>query len=280
MASYYVTGYTPPSGVTNSTSVKALQQQLNAGGANLKVDGVWGPKTAAAYGSMGGMGGSSSYIPSSYTSILNELQGILQPSTLSYSGPSRAELEAGLNPLYDQAIIQRKEQTATNKANIDVDAASRGMGTSTWVTDVKDRQQNAESSDIASINAARAAALLDALNANADRQFAADQYNANAQAQALQSALAMSGDFYNMYLSQQGGGSSGGGSSGRSSGKKSDDYAGLVDRALSATGNVYTAAANLGNYASGYSTSAILRAQDVLEAELARFKRAHEAVQR
>jgi len=38
----------------NSASIKALQQQLNAKGANLKVDGMYGPLTAAAVAKWGG----------------------------------------------------------------------------------------------------------------------------------------------------------------------------------------------------------------------------------
>lgn len=44
MANYYLRGYTPPSTVTNKDSVKQIQQQLG-----VKADGVWGPKTDAAF---------------------------------------------------------------------------------------------------------------------------------------------------------------------------------------------------------------------------------------
>ena len=61
MASYYyLTGYTTPVGVTDRAGVEAIQQQLNAQGASLKVDGIWGPKTDAAYKALNGSLNSSS----------------------------------------------------------------------------------------------------------------------------------------------------------------------------------------------------------------------------
>lgn len=213
MASYYVNPYTPPTDYKDRSAVRDLQTQLNALGANLKTDGIYGKNTDAAYRSLGSqLGGAnslygssatySSFIPQDYMSILNEVRGMLQPSTMSYTGPSRAELEAGMRPSYDLAIEGRRKQTDTNKANIDVDAASRGMGSSTWTTDVKNRQQNAEASDIASLEAAYAQQLLAALQQESQNRMAVDQFNANAQAQALQAALGLTGDLYGHRLNQ------------------------------------------------------------------------------
>ena len=50
-----------------------LQNKLNASGANLKADGIFGPKTAAAYNQFGGasiMESKNTPTPSSLTSIL------------------------------------------------------------------------------------------------------------------------------------------------------------------------------------------------------------------
>jgi len=44
---------------SDKNAVRALQRQLNAAGANLAVDGVWGPKTQAAYERYGGAGAST-----------------------------------------------------------------------------------------------------------------------------------------------------------------------------------------------------------------------------
>jgi hypothetical protein len=47
--SYILNGYTAPSGIGSNDDVKAYQRGLNSAGANLAVDGIWGPKTQAAY---------------------------------------------------------------------------------------------------------------------------------------------------------------------------------------------------------------------------------------
>lgn len=52
-SNYYTTGQVLPTGITSAEQVKEMQRQLNASGANLTVDGVWGPKTSAAYSSIG-----------------------------------------------------------------------------------------------------------------------------------------------------------------------------------------------------------------------------------
>ena len=65
----------------------------------------------------------------------------------------KANLEAALKPLYDQSVQQLQQQRIANNAAIDVDAASRGMGNSTWVTDAKLRQLRGESDQLASLNA-------------------------------------------------------------------------------------------------------------------------------
>lgn len=61
------------------------------------------------------------------------------------------QIAAYLRPYTENAINARKHQTIQNRAAIDVDAASRGMTPSTWVTDAKLRQAQAEASDIANI---------------------------------------------------------------------------------------------------------------------------------
>jgi hypothetical protein len=61
------------------------------------------------------------------------------------------QIAAYLRPYTENAINARRQQTAQNRAAIDVDAASRGMGSSTWVTDAKLRQAQAEAADIANL---------------------------------------------------------------------------------------------------------------------------------
>jgi len=204
MANWNYGGYTAPSSVTSKDDVRALQKQLG-----VTADGLWGPKTQAAYEASGmanQSSGSSSSVPSGYSTYLKDFQSLLgsYAPTISYTPTSREELqtdiESYLRPAYDLAIQNRKDATVTNKANIDVDAASRGMGSSTWVTDVKDRAQDSEAKDIATLESQYAAAmaqqLMSALQQEKANQLAVDQYNASSQAQALQTALGLAGDFY------------------------------------------------------------------------------------
>lgn len=57
-----------------------------------------------------------------------------------------------LRNYYDKSIQDRQLQTIQNNAEIDVDAASRGMVGSTWLTDAKNRQYQSEAADISRLN--------------------------------------------------------------------------------------------------------------------------------
>lgn len=224
MANY--PGYTPPSSITTPEQIKELQRQLNANGAKLDVDGKWGPQTSAAYTASGG---TSSVIPAQYKNYLSELQTLLSPQKVAYTPTSedqyRAQIQAALRPGYDQAITQRKSATNTNKAEIDADAAARGMGSSTWVTDVKDRQSGYEADDISTMegqyNSQMMSALMTALQNEKANQLAVDQSNAELTANANSQALGLAGDFYSQYLSNLNGSGSGSGSKSKGSGWES-----------------------------------------------------------
>ena len=110
----------------------------------------------------GGRGGSKgASVNDYYNSILKSLgSSKILPDTITYEAlgytmPTQTELSAQiaeyLRPQYDSAISSRKAQTTQNRAAIDIDAASRGMGASTWVTDAKTRQMNSEAADIANL---------------------------------------------------------------------------------------------------------------------------------
>ena len=62
------------------------------------------------------------------------------------------QVEKYLRGYYDKSIADRRKQTTVNNTGIDVDAASRGMTASTWLTDAKNRQYQAEAADIANLN--------------------------------------------------------------------------------------------------------------------------------
>lgn len=155
-----------------------------------------------------GNGGSSSVKSTSsdedvLSAYINDMYGRFAPQQVDYTAKSEEEIRdsvaAWLRPSYDQAISNRQQQTQQYKANLDADAISRGMGASTYVTDVKNRQQNAEAGDIATLEADYGSTLakyvLDGADSERERQLEAEQYNAtqrqNAYDQAYTAALAL-----------------------------------------------------------------------------------------
>ena len=137
----------------------------------------------------------------------------------------RSYVESYLRTAYDQSIENRRKQTEADRAMIDLDAYSRGMGGSTWVTDAKQRLQDAEADDIAKMEANYQAGLNEAV---------LNQYNqAVAQGLAAQNnAYDLAKDLYSLGQNAKagvgsvsssgsgGGGSGGGGGYSYSSGKK------------------------------------------------------------
>ena len=122
-------------------------------------------------------------ITDQYNSNLAQMQGAYNPLSMpeqTLQGITD-QLASVYRPQLEQAILSRYGATKKQKAAIDVDAASRGMGTSTWVTDAKNRIMNAEAADIAGLESDYASRLAgDALqqynNYLADKQNL-DRYN-------------------------------------------------------------------------------------------------------
>lgn len=113
----------------------------------------------------------------------DELKRYYEDTLAGYDLPTtdkaalQKEIAGYLRPAYDQAIAERKKATAQNQAAVDVDAYSRGMGPSTWVTDAKTRQLDSEADDVANMENNYAAsltqALLEQLNANKTQELTA-----------------------------------------------------------------------------------------------------------
>jgi hypothetical protein len=139
--------------------------------------------------------------------FVDEMYARFAPQQVTYDSRSeediRASVAAWLRPSYEQAIVNRQEQTRLNKANLDADAIARGMGASTYVTDVKNRQQNAESSDIASLEADYGSVLskyvLDSVDSEKDRALEAEKYNADARQAAYDKAYTAALSLYEQY---------------------------------------------------------------------------------
>lgn len=138
-------------------------------------------------GSSGGSGGDD------FTSLYN--QALAQYGALPTTDKAaiRADIEAQLRPSYDLAITGRKKATDTNRAEIDVDAASRGMGASTWISDAKTRQMDSEADDISSMEsnylATLSKSIMDQLNANTSLSLQMKQAAQSVALQLMQLAI-------------------------------------------------------------------------------------------
>ena len=153
----------------------------------------------------GGTSGSRSGggAPRSFSDYYTEVSAYFTPETVSYSpldaGAISALLAKSLRPVYDSAIARRRETTAAYNANLDADAYARGIGSSTYVTDVKQRNYRDESRDVetleSSYGAQLAEKLYDALAAQSKQQLEVDKFNAeqinNAASRAYSAATAL-----------------------------------------------------------------------------------------
>ncbi|MFR1759377.1 MAG: hypothetical protein ACLSX2_06715 [Christensenellaceae bacterium] len=126
MANYYTTGYqqaVTDAGYTTSDQVKSLQQQLNAQGAGLSVDGIWGPKTDAAYqryGAAAPVNSSSDYL-SQLTQMLEQKQ------SAAYDNPYTQQLLDLVKPKDDEAYRQQAEAALRPGLNAQLEALSQSM---------------------------------------------------------------------------------------------------------------------------------------------------------
>jgi len=144
---------------------------------------------------------------------INDMYARFAPQEAAYDTRNeeeiRASVAAWLRPSYEQAISNRQVQTRQNKANLDADAIARGMGKSTYVSDVKNRQQNAESSDIASMEADYGSTLskyvLDGVDSERDRALEAEKYNASARQNAYDQAYSAALTLFAQYKKNGGG---------------------------------------------------------------------------
>jgi hypothetical protein len=163
----------------------------------------------------------------------NQLKTQLQtnPNTINYT-PIQVEQQSleglskqiadYLRPYTDSAIRQRQAQTDQYRAEADVDAASRGMGSSTWLTDSKNRMSNAEAADIADLESTFQSNVgeqafnsfqqylqnkLSADTTNASNQLETDEFNAKLYQTLEELAYARAGDMYGLTGSGSGSGS-------------------------------------------------------------------------
>lgn len=148
---YYVDGYTPPEDVKSYEDVKRYQKLLG-----VEVDGIWGKKTQAAY---------EQYQKQNNNLTITEggeIDGYPFGGTIDWEAISKklSEYFAGImRPSVDAAITQRQKASDTYDAELDADSYARGMGSSTFVSSMKSRQEESEQDDIAYMEGAYSQAL-------------------------------------------------------------------------------------------------------------------------
>lgn len=221
MANYYLSGYAVPEGVSSRADVREWQNKLG-----VKADGIWGPKTQAAYESYSAANGTNKF-GEYYGMIMNSLS---VPS-VSVSVPTKAELKEDissyLRPSVDLAIENRRKSGESAKAELDADAVSRGMGSSTYVSSMKEREDDDTEDDVSMMEAQYTATLAEriasALEKYESMSLQAQMQNAQYAYNAQSTALGLASQLYGTYLanSSKSAGSSSGSGSGKSSSKKS-----------------------------------------------------------
>ena len=157
--------------------------------------------------------GSGSGATPSFESIFEEMLKRYLPETVSFTPLGedvlRETISNWLRPAYEQAIRSRRERTERQNAELDADAWARGMGASTYVTDVKDRAFRSEAQDVSDLESDYASALAgqlyDAMRAQQEQKIAVDQFNAEQINHARERAADEAQALYSAYLAAGGG---------------------------------------------------------------------------
>ena len=130
--------------------------------------------------------------------------GLLSTAPVTVNAPSYEELyelySTMLRPDTDAAIDARNQAAAANMAELDADAYSRGMGSSTFVTSMHGRELSTASSDIAQLEAqyasTLAAQLMNAMNEYNQMSLQAQMFNAQLDSDARSDAYSAAFNAY------------------------------------------------------------------------------------
>jgi hypothetical protein len=136
---------------SKNSAVADMQQYLNQRGASLKVDGIWGEQTERAYQKyMGGASASGGTLLSTVADSDQEIEKRAaqkygqvyqdKKQDLSYqAGQKKAEYEASigdLEPLYESKLKDLGQELAVQKQQQDNQTLARGMGRSSYASDL------------------------------------------------------------------------------------------------------------------------------------------------
>ncbi len=163
----------------------------------------------ASGGASAGTGTAQTQIPSLETLFQQMLTRYL-PETVEFTPLSEEVLSETIRnwirPAYEQAIQNRREQTQRINAELDADAWSRGMGQSTYLTDVKERQLRGESRDVDTLESDYASTLAgqlyDAIKEQQKMKIEVDQFNAEQTNRAREKAMSAAQALYGSYRSR------------------------------------------------------------------------------
>ena len=164
------------------------------------------PTGAAKTGSSGGFSLPGMEL---FTQFYNQILGMMQVPSISVSVPSRARLEAdfsaSMRPNVDLAIGNRRSAGERTKAELDADAAARGMGGSTFLSSMKEREGDDVETDVATLEAQYSASLAeriqDAMMEYQQMSMQANMFNAQMQQSAMSTAMGVASTWYTSYLS-------------------------------------------------------------------------------
>ncbi|MDL2225297.1 peptidoglycan-binding protein [Eubacteriales bacterium OttesenSCG-928-M02] len=108
---------------SSASSIKQLQQLLNQKGAGLNVDGIWGPKTEAAFQQYGGSLGGSAATTATSGSITTNNKNQFGLNYLTYNSPSDEELysqaQSALSGEYGAMYTAEEERARKLKASLE-----------------------------------------------------------------------------------------------------------------------------------------------------------------
>lgn len=188
------------------------------------------PGTASGGGGSGGGGGSQNPDSGktntpSLDALFKKLLGYYDPETVGFTPIDEDTLAETigkwLRPAFEQAIDNRRRETERINAELDADAWSRGMGSGSYLSDVKERQYRGEASDIDALEGSYASQLAghlyDAMKEQQAKKVEVDKFNAEQINHAREQAMNAAQALYNALLAKTGGGSGSGKSGGRSS---------------------------------------------------------------
>lgn len=197
--------YAPSVSAGDTTDTMDTYTQLYNTLAGVGVSGADTDVSGADTGVSGGQDMFSYY----YDKIIGKLNSIL-PSDVNaaYSADElSAQYSAYLRPRVDSAIAAREKAAQSNQAELDADAAARGMGSSTFVSSLKNREMDAAASDIAGLESDYLATLAERVQegmlAQMERQQELYLFQAQQQASAQKTALELASDWYFDYMDRQ-----------------------------------------------------------------------------